>query len=160
MSNIEYPATTKFFTWKGLNATEISKELDSVYKNDALFYRTIATWVAEFKEPERGFEDSPGTGRPSTIITNENIEALERIVMHDRQFSVCRVAYEVPIPTTTIYEIMSNHLDMKKLSVKWTPKLFIPIQRVNHVDCFQELLQENKLNSDKYFHRIVTGDET
>ena len=26
-------------------------------------------------------------------------------------------------------------------------------------DCCQELLQENEVNSDNYFHRIVTDDE-
>jgi transposase len=84
MSNIEHRAVIKFFTRKGLNATEISKELDNVYKDSAPSYHTVAKWVAEFKDPERGFEDSPRTGRPSTVTTTENIEAVERIVMRDR----------------------------------------------------------------------------
>ena len=133
MSNIEYRAVRKFFTRKGLNATEISKELDSVYKDDASSYRTVAKWVAEFKDPERGFEDSPRTGRPSTITTDENIEAVERIVMRDRQISVRRVAYELGIPTTTVYETMSNHLGMKKVATRWVPKLLTPIQRANRM---------------------------
>ena len=59
MSNIEYRPAIKFSTWKGLNSTEISKELTSIYKDDAPSYRTVAKWVAEFKEPEPVFEDSP-----------------------------------------------------------------------------------------------------
>ena len=50
--------------------------------------------------------------------------------MHDRQISVRRLAYELPIPTTTtttVYEIMSNHLGMKKVSTRWVPKLLTPI---------------------------------
>ena len=83
MSNIEYPVVIKFFTQKGLNTTEISKQLDSVYKDDAPSYCTVVKWVAKFKEPERAFEDSPRTDRPSTITTDENIEAVERIRMRD-----------------------------------------------------------------------------
>jgi transposase len=62
MSNIEHRAMIKFFTRKGLNATKISKELDTVYKDSAPSYRTVAKWVAEFKESERGFEDAPRIG--------------------------------------------------------------------------------------------------
>ena len=59
MLNIEHRAAIKFFTWKGLNTTEISKELDNVYKDSALSYRTVAKWMAEFKDPECAFEDAP-----------------------------------------------------------------------------------------------------
>ena len=150
----------KFFICKGLNATDIGKELDSVCKNDAPSYRTVAKWIAEFKEPERAFGDSRRTGRPSTITTDENIKAAERIVMRDRQISVRRLAYELAIPTTTVYEIISNQLGMKKVSIRWILKLFTPIQCANRVDCYQELLQESKVNPDNYFYRIVTGNET
>ena len=83
MSNIEHRAVIKFFIRKGLNAIEISKELDNVYKDSAPSYGTIAKWVAEFKDPERGFEGGPRMGLPSTITTDENIEAVERTVMRD-----------------------------------------------------------------------------
>ena len=118
MSSIEYRVVIKFFTRKGLSATEISKELASVYKDDAPSSRTVAKWVAEFRDTERGFEDSSQTGRPSTITTDENIEAVELIVMDDRQISIRHVAFELSIPTTTVYEIVSNHLDMKKHSTR------------------------------------------
>ena len=67
MSNIEHRAVSKFFTRKGLNAMEISKELDNVYKDSAPLYRTVTKWVAAFKNPNRGFEDAPRMSRPSTI---------------------------------------------------------------------------------------------
>ena len=76
VSNIEHPAVIKFSIRKRLNATEISKELNNVYKDSAPSYRSVAKWVAEFKDPERGFEDAPRMGRPSTITTDENIEAV------------------------------------------------------------------------------------
>ena len=82
MSNIDHRAVIKFFTRKGLNATEISKELDSFYKDSAPSYRIVVKWVAEFKNSERGFKDAsrmlPSPPRPpSTITIDENIEAIE-----------------------------------------------------------------------------------
>jgi transposase len=122
MSNIEYRAVIKFFTRKGLNATEIRKELDSVYKDSAPSYRTVAKWVAEFKDSERGFEDAPRIGCPSTTITDENIEAVERIVMRDRQISVRRVADELGIPKISVHEIMNNHFPGRSLQSSRRPK--------------------------------------
>ena len=72
---------------------------------------------------------------PSTITTDENIQAIERIVMGDRQICIRHVAFELAIPTTTVYEIISNHLGMKKVSTRWVPKLLIPIQCANRVCC-------------------------
>ena len=80
--------------------------------------------------------------------------------MLDRQISLRRIAYELIIPTTTVYEIISNHLGMKKVSTRCEPALLTPIQHANRVDRCQELLQESEVNSDNnYFHRIATGDE-
>ena len=114
MSNIEYRLIIKFFFRKALNEIEISKDLDSVYKDDIPSYCTVAKWVAIFKDPEHGFKNSSRTGRPSTITTDQNIEVVEQIVMRDRQISVRHVAYELTIPTITVYEIISNDLSMKK----------------------------------------------
>ena len=156
MSNIKYREIFKFFfIRKGLNAIEISKELDNVYNDDAPSYHTVTKWIVEFKEPERVFEDLSWTGCPSTISTNENIEAIEQIVMRDWQICVRRLAYELPIPTATVYEIMSNHLGMKKVFTKWVRKLLIPVQCV---DCCQEFLQKSEVNPNNYFDCIVTGD--
>ena len=92
MSTIEYRPVIEFFTRKDLNPTEVSKELDSVYKDGASSYRTVAKWLAQFKHPKRAFQDSSGTGRPFIITTDENIETVQWIVMRDRQVSVS-VAY-------------------------------------------------------------------
>ena len=78
-----------------MNAIEISKELDNVYEDSAPSYRTVAKWLAEVKDPERGFEDAHRMGHPSTITADENIEAVERIVMRDRQISIRRLAEEL-----------------------------------------------------------------
>ena len=135
MLNIEHRTVIKFSTWKGLNTTKISKELDNVYMDSAPSYCTVAKWVPEFKDTERAFEDAPRMDHPSTITANENIEAVERIVMRDRQISIRRVAYELGIPKTTIHEIMNNHMGMKKVCTRWVPKLLTPIQRANCIHC-------------------------
>lgn len=160
MSDFEHRAVIKFFTRKGLNATEIKKELDEVYADSAPSYRTVAKWVAEFKDPERGFEDAPRSGRPPTITTSENIEAVDRVVMRDRQVSIRRIADELGISKTIVFEIMTNRLGMKKVCTRWVPKLLTPLQRANRVECCQELLSQSEADPTNFLSRIVTGDES
>ena len=111
--------------------------------------------MAEFKNPERAFEDAPRMGRPSTITPQENTEAVEWIVMRNRQVSVRRPVEELVI----IHEIMGNQWGMKKVCTWWILKLLTPIQRAHRVDCCQELLQLSVVNPDNFFDFIVTGDE-
>ena len=108
--------------------------------------------------PEHGFQDVPQMGSPSIITAGENIEAVERIVMRDRQISICRLVEELAIPKTTIHGIMNNHNAMKKVYTRWVPKLLTLIQRANRVDYCQELLQQSEVNSAKFFDCIVTSD--
>ena len=58
VSDIEHRAVIKVFTHKDLNAIEIYKELDSIYKDSVPFDCTIAKWVAEFKDSQHDFEDA------------------------------------------------------------------------------------------------------
>ena len=160
MLNIEHRVVIKFSTQKGLNTTEISKELNNVDKDSAPSYRTVANWVAEFKNPERSFEDAPRMGCPSTTTADENIEAVERIVMRDRQISIGRLAKELGIPKTIIHETTDNQLGMKKVCTRWVPKLLTSVQRANRVDCCQELLQQSEVNPAKFFDCIVIDDES
>ena len=67
MSNIEHRAVIKFFTRKGFNAFEISKDLNNVYKDAAPSYRTVAKWEAEFMNLERAFEDA-AAHQPSLLM--------------------------------------------------------------------------------------------
>ena len=135
---------------------EISKELQNVYKDSAPSYLTVAKWVAKFKDLERGFEDALRMGRLSTITADENIEAVEQIVMRDRQIYIRRLVEEL----TIIHELMDNQLGMKKVCTRCRSKLLTRIQRANRVDCCQELLQHSEVNPAKFFDCIVTGDES
>ena len=98
-------------------------------------------------------------GPPSTITADENIEAVERIVVRDRQISIRRLGEEFGIPKTIIHEIMNNRMGMN-VCRRWVSKFFTPIQPANRVDCCQELLQESEVNLAKFFDCIVTGDES
>ena len=63
-SNTEYRVVVKFFNRKRLSAIEITEELADVYVDSAPSYRIVPKWVAEFKNPIRGFKDASRSARP------------------------------------------------------------------------------------------------
>ena len=130
--------SSSFSTEKDSMQLRSVRSWTSVYNDDAPSYLTVTRCPAQFKHPQSAFEVSLRTGPTSIITTDQNIEAVEQMVMRDQQISVRRMAYKLAIPTTTVYEIISNHLGMKKVSTKWVQKLLIPIQHANRLDCYQE----------------------
>ena len=89
-----------------------------------------------------------------------SIRAVEEVMMRDRQISVRLITDELNISTTSLYEIMSDYLGMKKVCTRWVPKPLIPLQRANRVDCCEELLEKYDRDPTGSIARIVTRDET
>ena len=84
--------------------------MTDVYGHSAPSYSTDAKRVAGFKDPARIFEDAPRSARPPTALTDERVRTVEEVVMRDRQISIRRVADELTIFKTSLYEIMSRLL--------------------------------------------------
>ena len=61
---------------------------------------------------------------------------------------------------TSLYEIMSVYLGMKKVCTRWIPKRLTPLQHANRVDCCEELLENCNQDPTGFFGRIMTGDDT
>ena len=131
-----------------------------VYSDSVPSHRTVVKWVAEFKDPTRTFEDAPRSGRPPAALTDESIRVVEKIVMRDRKISVQCVTDEWGISKTSVYGIIGNYLGMKKACTRWMPKLFTPLQRVNRVNCCEELVENCNQDRTEYFGCIMTRNET
>ena len=64
-------------------------------------------------------------------MSDGSIRAVEEIVMYDQQISVQHVADELAVSKSSLYEIMSDYLGMKRLCTRRVPKLFTPLRSNN-----------------------------
>ena len=80
--------------------------------------------------------------------------------MRDRLIFVRGVSDKLAISITSLYETMSDYLEMKMVCTRWVPKFFRPLQHVNRVDCCEELMENCNQDLTGFFHRIVTREET
>lgn len=69
-------------------------------------YSTMAQWCAEFKCDRTSVKDDPRSGRPSTSVTQEMIEKVEKIVLNDRRVTVRFIAEELKISSGSVHSIL------------------------------------------------------
>ena len=79
--------------------------------------------------------------------------------MRNRHTSVRHVADELAISETSLYEIISDYLVMKKVCTRWVLKLSTPLQGVDRVDYCEELPRNYNQVPTGSFGRIVTRSE-
>src|SRR4051812_38684009 len=66
--------------------------------------------------------DEQRSGCPSEVTTPQMIEKLHSIVLEDRRVKVREIADIVGFSNEWVYNILHEHLAMKKLSARWVPR--------------------------------------
>ena len=67
--------------------------------------------------------DDARPGRPSTSTTNENTEAVKKIVIKNRQITIREVSEDVGISVGSCHAIFSDILGLKRVAAKFVPQL-------------------------------------
>ena len=160
MDKIEYRAVIEFLHLKGKSSTEIKTELDCVYGEASPSFSTIKSWVVEFKRGRRSIFDEERPGRPKTATIDEIIDKVHGIVMDDRRLTVVEIAETAGISTERVHAILYEHLDMRKLSARWVPRLLTLDQKRIRLDISKACLKRFKHNPNDFLRRFVTVDET
>ena len=73
----------KFLVKLKKTPTESLKMLQGAYGDQAMSRARAFEWHRRFKEGEEDVEDKPRSGRPSSSITDENVEAVRQAVRGD-----------------------------------------------------------------------------
>lgn len=160
MEKVEYRSVIKFLHKKGKNNAEIKAELDEVYGEYAPSLATVKFWKAEFVRGRTSVLDEPSTGRPMEVTTPEMINKVHDMIMADRRIKLREIAEALNISCERVWNIVHQHLEMKKLSARWVPRLLTIDQKRQRVTTSQKLLEQIQHDRKDFFRRFVTVDET
>jgi hypothetical protein len=70
--------------------------------------------------------DNKRSGHPFTSRSDENIDRMHSLVLSDHRMTVQMIADELQIGKTSVYLILTEDLEMRKICAKIVPKLLTP----------------------------------
>ena len=116
-------------------------------------------WYKAFSEGRESIKDEPRSRRPSTLKTDKNVEKVRVLVGSDRRLTVWMIARELNLNHTTVHQILTQELAMRKLCVKIVTQNLTIEQKDNRKDVCLHLLE--RIQSDRNFLKnVITGYKT
>ncbi|CAH1101297.1 unnamed protein product, partial [Psylliodes chrysocephalus] len=102
--------------------------------SDAPHQSTISRWNGEFTRGRVNLSDEPRTDAPKSVVTQETIDALCRIIEDDRHMTYREIEASLGISKTSIQKILHEELEVKKLVSRWIPHLLTEKQKEARVN--------------------------
>ncbi|CAH1242186.1 SETMAR [Branchiostoma lanceolatum] len=112
-------------------------------------HSTVKKWVANFKRGKESVKDDPRSGRPKTATSENEVEAIHRMIMNDRRVTIRHIEHSLGIS-----------YGMSKLSARWVPRMLTRHQKLNRLEVSRSLLARFQSNPANFLKRFVTQDET
>ena len=146
-----------FYDFKrGLNQAQSLERLTQAFGDLAPSRATVFNWFSEFKRGKTPFEDEERSGRPSTAVTEDNIDAVEKMV----RMTYKDIEASVRIGLGSVAKILHIYLRVSKMSSRWVPHCLTDGQNVTRVEWCCKMLQRFNNGNSRRDSEIITGDET
>ncbi|CAF3778678.1 unnamed protein product [Rotaria sp. Silwood1] len=140
MSTENFRFYIKVRTALNIQARIIHDELYSVYDNQAPSLRTVERWSKLFREGQEEIEDKTRSGRPITETTSENIDQIRLLINDDPYLTIEQLEDQTDLSHGTIHRIITDHLNLRKITVRYVPKDLTDFQRTERVRICKENL--------------------
>src|SRR5436190_11375660 len=82
------------------------------------------------------------------------------MVLDDRRIKVREIAEVMNMSKERVCHKLNQHLDMRKLSSRWVPRLLTLDQKRVRMKISRALLAQFRRNKSKFWRRLITVDET
>lgn len=80
---------------------------------------TVFRWWLQFHQRSVNFEDELRTGRPKTVGSQENVNAVQKLLIDDRRIAYKKIEHTLGINAPQLHEILHDHLKLKKSCTLW-----------------------------------------
>ncbi|XP_014785205.1 uncharacterized protein LOC106879959 [Octopus bimaculoides] len=135
------------------DVAHLQKELDALYSLVTRRHRY-------FKCGRTSVKTAPIPGRPHSIIDDDTIHKVEIAILWDHRITIQQLAQEVKISVRSVENIIHDHLHMRKLSVRWIPRMLTSFQKQDLVNFSQALLVMCQENEEDFCGTLIIQDET
>ena len=99
---------------------------------------------------------------PSLVINNKipQFFTINKPPIYDRRLKVKEIAEIMNMSKERVCHILNQHLDMRKLSARWVPRLLTLDQKLVRIKISNALLAQFGRNKSEFWRRLITVGET
>ena len=113
----------KFYVKNGIKCSKTLEMFKVAYCEYTVSQKIVYKWYKLLTEGREEVNDDARPRRPSTSTSNENTEAVKKILMENHQITIREVAEDVGISVGSCHAIVSDILVLKRVAAKFVPKL-------------------------------------
>ncbi|CAH1989545.1 unnamed protein product [Acanthoscelides obtectus] len=154
-----FPAIIYHNFQRQLPQQEYHAELLSVFGNEAPHQSTISRWYGEFKRGWVSLSDDSRVGAPKTAVTQENVDAVRKLIIEDRHVTYREIEASLKISKTSIQKNLHEELGVRKIVSRWISHLLTEEQKAAIVNWCQKTLDRFNSGSSKNGYSIVFQGE-
>ncbi|XP_045695899.1 protein GVQW3-like [Phyllostomus hastatus] len=156
---VEQRVCIKFCVKLEHSSAETVRIIQKVFGDDAMSAAQIKVWHKRFKDGRESVESDPRSGRPATSRTPENVERVRAAVSQGRRRTVRELEADLGIPKTTVSQILTQDLGLKRVTGKLIPQLLLPEQKEHRAAVASDLIQTTSKKEPDFLKKVVTGGE-
>jgi len=150
----------RFLHLRGMKPIEIHQQLSETCNDGVMDVKNVRSWVQQFKEGRTSCENKPKEPRPRTSQSEDMITRVEQMVMEDHRLTVKQIAANAGISIGSADIILHDDLKMRKVSVRWVPRMLTNENKASCVAMCQAILSRDKGMNSAFFSSVVTMDES
>jgi len=97
----------------GLTQQQSIARLVSAFGDEAPSKASVYNWFAEFKRGRSTLSHASGAGRPKTAVTQENIDAVQKLIEEDRHVTYQEIQTSLGIGGSQVHKILHEELSCR-----------------------------------------------
>ena len=154
VSKEEIRAVIRFLVLLNIENTLIYNSMKKAYGDSSPSIETIRRWSFRFRNGRVSTSDNTRTGRPEI----ENLPEKVSKRLEEQPFaSANSLAHDLKVSYGCIYNVLTNHLQLKHYVTKWVPHKLTQENKNKRIEYSTNMLN---LIERKGIHSIITGDES
>ena len=130
----------KFCVKYDIKCAGTSEMLTVAFGGSTMSRTQVQLWYNRFKEGREHVNDDARPGRPSMSTTDENMEAVKKIILNNHRITIREVADDVGISFGSCQAIFTSVLGMKRAAAKIITKMLNFERKQRRMDIPQEML--------------------
>lgn len=137
---VEQRVCLKFCVSNKISCAEALKMLTAADGDSTMSKTQAYEWYKEFKAGRTVVDDLPRFGRPSTSVTDENIEEVKKIVLEDRRVSIREIAADLGVSFRSVQSVMHDVLGLRRVEARLVLRVLNVLQKQYRIAVAEEML--------------------